>query len=286
MGIHILADAGGTSLKWFVRDEKNGVEYQFHIEGLSPLYLTEEEIDAKLRAAFPSTDYCLRVTSVEYYGTGCAADQAPWRIQTVLERLFPRASVLVDSDMMEAARVMWGSSKGIVGIIGTGSNAGFFDGKTVDYARPSLGYLLGDEGSGAWLGRHLLRDWLYGTLAPVLANALYEEYGRPLGLIPCGTHVESTEPVMQRLFRGERPNQFLASFAPFLSRHLDDPYCANLVAQGMDTYVTSLVLPNVCGNNRALKMVGSVAYAFHAALAEACARHGIELLQVKKDALP
>lgn len=286
MGIYLLADAGGTSVKWYVKDETTGTEYQFRVDGMSPLYLSEDEVEAKLREAFPASDYCQRVVEVAYYGAGCAADQAPWRIQAALERLFPQAKVVVDSDMVGAARVLWGSSTGIVGIIGTGSNAGFYDGEAVSYARPSLGYILGDEGSGAWLGRHLLRDWLYGTLSPHLADAMFEDYGRPLGLKPCGTHVESTDPVMQRLFRGERPNQFLASFAPFLSRHIDDPYCANLVSQGMQLYVTSLVLPNVTETVRELKMVGSVAYAFQDQLGAACTLHGIELRQVKKDALP
>lgn len=286
MGIYLLADAGGTSVKWYVKDETTGTEYQFRVDGMSPLYLSEDEVEAKLREAFPASDYCQRVVEVAYYGAGCAPDQAPWRIQAALERLFPQAKVVVDSDMVGAARVLWGSSTGIVGIIGTGSNAGFYDGEAVSYARPSLGYILGDEGSGAWLGRHLLRDWLYGTLSPHLADAMFEDYGRPLGLKPCGTHVESTDPVMQRLFRGERPNQFLASFAPFLSRHINDPYCANLVSQGMQLYVTSLVLPNVTETVRELKMVGSVAYAFQDQLGAACSLHGIELRQVKKDALP
>lgn len=286
MGLSILADAGGSSAKWYLKDEVTGIEYRFRVDGLSPLYLSERELEAKLRLFFPASDYCMRVVRVEYYGTGCAADQAPWRMEAALQRVFPNATIIVDSDMMGAARLLWGSTPGIVGIIGTGSNAGFYDGNTISYARPSLGYILGDEGSGAWFGRHLVRDWLYGLLSPNLANAMFEDYGRELGLKRDGHLLLSTEPVMQHLFRGERPNQFLASFTPFLSRHIEDPYCVALVEQGMEKFVTTLVVPNVQGECRSLKMVGSIAEAFQSQLAAVCEKHAIQLLAVKKDALP
>lgn len=286
MSVSLLVDGGGTSVKWFVRNPELGIVAQFRVEGMSPLYLTEDELVEKIREAFPLEAFCQDVLKVEYYGTGCAADQAPWRMKAALQRVFPKADIVVDSDMMGAARVLWQSEAGVVGIIGTGSNAGFYDGKTITYARPSLGYLLGDEGSGAWLGRHLLRDWLYGILPPVLSEAMYVEYGIALGLEREGNVFKSTEPVMQRLFRGERPNQFLASFARFLWYHIDHHYCQKLVMQGMEAYVSTLVCPNVRGAHNGLKLVGSVAEAFQHQLLEVCEHHGLRLLDVRKDALP
>lgn len=286
MGINLLVDAGGTSVKWFVRNLTLGTESQFRIDGMSPLYLTEDDLVSKIRAAFPQDAFCQEVQKVEYYGTGCAADQAPWRMKAALQRVFPKAQIMVDSDMMGAARVLWNSELGIVGIIGTGSNAGFYDGHTISYARPSLGYLLGDEGSGAWLGRHLLRDWLYGILPPELSEAMYVDYGIALGLERDGNVFKSTEPVMNRLFRGERPNQFLASFARFLWYHIKHPYSQKLVLQAMEAYITTLALPNIVGAHNGLKMVGSVADAFQEQLCEVCEQHGLRLLEVRKDALP
>jgi hypothetical protein len=286
MSITLLVDAGGTSVKWFVRNLTRGTDTQFKIEGMSPLYLSEDELVAKIRSAFPQPSFCSDVQKVEYYGTGCAPDQAPWRMKAALQRVFPKAEIIVDSDMIGAARVLWKGEAGTVGIIGTGSNAGFYDGKTITYARPSLGYLLGDEGSGAWLGKHLLRDWLYGILPSDLAEAMYLEYGAQLGLEKDGNVFKSTEPVMQRLFRGERPNQFLACFARFLWYHIKHPYAQKLVLQGMDAYVTTLVLPNIVSGNNGLKMVGSVAEAFQQQLQEVCEHHGVRLLEVRKDALP
>ena len=284
--IDLLVDAGGTSVKWYVSNLTLGTVAQFRMDGMSPLYLAEDELVEKIRSAFPHEAFCKQVQKIEYYGTGCAADQAPWRMKAALQRVFPFAQIQVDSDMMGAARVLWDTEPGIVGIIGTGSNAGFYDGNAITYARPSLGYLLGDEGSGAWIGRHLLRDWLYGVLPTELSDAMYVDYGVDLGLERDGNVFKSTAPVMDRLFRGERPNQFLASFARFLWYHIKHPYSQKLVCQGMEAYVSTLVMPNIVGTYKDLKMVGSVADAFQEQLFEVCEQHGLRLLEVRKDALP
>ena len=286
MKFAILADAGGTSTKWQVTNLSEHLDLQFQTEGMSPLYLTESEIYTNLCFAFPDEAFRLQCERVEYYGAGCALDQAPDRMNNALQKAFPYAAITVDSDMMGAAHLLWGTEQGLVGILGTGSNAGFYNGHSISYARPSLGYLLGDEGSGAWLGRLLLRDWLYGTLPQHLAADMDEQYAANLGLVRNQQFFLSTEPVMIQLFQGEHPNRFLAQFAHFLHVHIDDVYCKNLVANGLEAYITTLLLPNATNDERRVKMVGGIANAFRTQLDDACKKYDLELVEIRVSALP
>lgn len=286
MRYQIFADAGGTSVKWLVTDLETGRRYKFSTPGISPIYMDEEHLLQSIESALPSVSFRTNVTLIEFYGSGCGADQAPEHIRNALQTLFPAAELRIDSDMVGAARALWGNTSGTVAIIGTGSNAGYYDDTRVHYARPSLGYFLGDEGSAVWLVRHLLHDWLYGLLPPPLAAALYAEYGAKLGLEVQGNRFRSIAPLMLPIYQTERPQRFLASFAPFLSAHIDHPYCTQLLQKGMEAFVTSLVIPNLSKERHELKAVGSIAYFFREALEQACAQHNITLLEVKKDALP
>ena len=286
MRYQIFADAGGTSVKWLVTDLETERRYEFSTPGISPIYMDEEHLLQSIESALPSVSFRTNVTLIEFYGSGCGSDQAPDRIRNTLQTLFPAAELRIDSDMVGAAHALWGNASGTVAIIGTGSNAGYYDGTRVHYARPSLGYFLGDEGSAVWLVRHLLHDWLYGLLPPPLATALYAEYGAKLGLEVQGNGFRSIAPLMLPIYQAERPQRFLASFAPFLSAHIDHPYCAQLVQNGMKAFVTALVVPNLPKDRHELKAVGSIAYVFRDALKQACAQHYITLQEVKKDALP
>ncbi len=286
MRYQIFADAGGTSVKWLVTDLETERRYEFSTPGISPIYMDEEHLLQSIESALPSVSFRTNVTLIEFYGSGCGTDQAPEHIRNALQALFPEAALRIDSDMVGAARALWGNASGTVAIIGTGSNAGYYDGETVHYARPSLGYFLGDEGSGVWIARHLLHDWLYGLLPPPLATALYAEYGAKLGLEVQGNGFRSIAPLMLPIYQAERPQRFLASFAPFLSAHIDHPYCTQLLQKGMEAFVTSLVIPNLSKGRHELKAVGSIAYFFREVLEQACAQHNITLLEVKKDALP
>lgn len=286
MRYQIFADAGGTSVKWLVTNLETERRYEFSTPGISPIYMDEEHLLQSIESALPSVSFRSKVILIEFYGSGCGADQAPEHIRNALQTLFPAAELRIDSDMVGAARALWGNTSGTVAIIGTGSNAGYYDGETVHYARPSLGYFLGDEGSAVWLVRHLLHDWLYGLLPPPLATALYAEYGAKLGLEVQGNGFRSIAPLMLPIYQAERPQRFLASFAPFLSAHIDHPYCTQLLQKGMEAFVTSLVIPNLSKGRHELKAVGSIAYFFRDALKQACAQHNITLLEVKKDALP
>ena len=286
MRYQIFADAGGTSVKWLVTDLETERRYEFSTPGISPIYMDEEHLLQSIESALPSVSFRTNVTFIEFYGSGCGTDQAPDRIRNILQKLFPAAELRIDSDMVGAAHALWGNASGTVAIIGTGSNAGYYDGETVHYARPSLGYFLGDEGSAVWLVRHLLHDWLYGLLPPPLATDLYAEYGAKLGLEVQGNGFRSIAPLMLPIYQAERPQRFLASFAPFLSEHIEHPYCAQLVQNGMEAFVTALVVPNLPKGRHELKAIGSIAYVFRDALKQTCAQHNITLLEVKKDALP
>lgn len=249
----LIADSGSTKCSWRLLNE--GTIQSFETTGVNPFFVGEEEMLKLFRElAVPHQE----VQELYFYGAGCAQGAASVLLLNSLSQVFPNAEVYVDSDILAAARATLGVKEGLVGILGTGANTAFYTGEHVQQKVPSLGYVLGDEGSGAYMGRLLLSAYLRGELSDELAKKLKL----------------SKEEILQKVYKEGKPNRYLASFAPFMFRNRDNVSIAQLLKKCFQDWVIHYVLPY---QQREIHLVGSVAYYFQREIADVLSSHGLKM---------
>lgn len=205
----VIADSGATKTDWRVLTERGTAA--FHTIGLSPYFTSADDLNAALREAFPTSMNPNLVRQVHFYGTGCGSHEHGQLMAQRLQIFFAQAQVRANSDALGSARALFGDAPGLVVILGTGSNVCHYDGHGLSALTPSLGYALGDEGSGAHIGRLLLRAHLYHRLPSHISEALEQQ------------HDVSVSAVLEATYKGARPSAYLASFAPFALANLHEP---------------------------------------------------------------
>ena len=238
--------------------------------GVNPVYQSVEDmlqVFGEVLCGLSDKEGCLY-----FYGAGVVSDKAAEAVRTALGSVLPGFEISVDSDLMAAAIASLGSRDGIVAILGTGSNSGLYQEGRITGNIPSGGFILGDEGSGAWFGKQLLSDYIKGMLPEALSRALEEECG------PLSYHA-----VVDRVYRGEMPSRYLASFSPFLKRHEDYEYVRGMLEAGLRTFMQRNVL-RYGRPDLPLAAVGSVAAVYEGILRSVAAEFRIEVLNVEASA--
>ena len=213
----LIADSGSTKTDWCVVD---GGEMVCRLggQGINP-YQQGEDVIADIVMEEPASqlDDAKRITEIEFYGAGCRGEKIAV-VEGVLRRTFVNAGrVEVCSDMLGAARALFGSEEGIACILGTGANSCLYDGDRITANVPPLGYILGDEGSGAAMGRRFLSDYLKNLAPKELSDAFYEKFKA------------TPDEIMDSIYNHPFPNRSLSTFSYFLKDHLDNKYAFNLV---------------------------------------------------------
>ena len=261
----LIADSGSTKTEWLLVG-KEGVERSFRTAGLNPYLLSEDEIRRLLTREVLVELPVESMTELFFYGAGCVGRPAEM-LCAQLRRVIGADTVEVHSDLLGAARALCGDAPGIVAILGTGSNSGLYDGRTLTRSVPSLGYLLGDEGSGSDLGKHFLSDAMKGLLPESVANPFFDRY--PL----------SQGELLESVYRRPFPNRFMARFAPFLHEHLDDDYVRQLVAGRFEAFFRRNILAYPY-TQFPVHFVGSVAYYFAEVLREVARSLSVEVATI------
>lgn len=199
----LIADCGSTKTDWVLFHE-DSIITRIKTQGFNPTQQSSEEILDVLSKELVGNIDTTAPQTIHFYGAGCAYENANKRMQTALEKIFTTRDIHIHSDLLAAARALCGHEEGIACILGTGSNSCLFDGKKITDNTPSLGYILGDEGSGAHLGRQLVSDCIKKQLSQPLCEKFLKQYD----LTVAG--------ILERVYHEPLPNRFLASFAPFL----------------------------------------------------------------------
>lgn len=283
----ILADSGSTKTDWILLRHR-AVPRRFKSRGLNPSLMSGAQIREVLQAEvlpqlhefarlfdtgfIPNTDEnastMLPASTLQFYGAGCRPEQIDRMSRTLRDVLgVERANVA--SDLLGAARALCDRSEGIVCILGTGSGSALYDGTRFVQSTPSLGYILGDEGSGGSLGKHLLADMLKGLFPPALRQLFESQY-----------EVDLPE-VIQRVYREPSPNRYLAQFTHFLSSHRDEPTVQKLIA----TEFRSFFARNIRAYDRReldIHFVGSIASVFETELRAAAAAENFRVGRILK----
>ena len=259
----IIADGGSTKIDWVLYDDDTVVS-RCCSEGLNPSLLSQEAIVSSLRHVVEEHPAMLCTEKIEFYGAGCNVSASPVMADS-LRTVFPSArTVVVDSDMIGAAKVLCGDEEGIACILGTGANSCLWDGKGIAMQTPALGYILGDEGSGAVLGKLFLNALYKGVLPVPMREDFEQEYG-----------VDMTG-VIEHVYRMPRANAWLASLAPFVLRHISDVKVRELVRTNFDMFIRRNILP-YRRPDLPVSFVGSIAHHFQQPLSEVLTSHGLVL---------
>lgn len=206
----LIADSGSTKTDWVLHDGE-AIVLRINTQGLNPtqqsaedIYkVISEELDGKIAPDAPKTIY--------FYGAGCAYETADNRMKKALEQYFDTRDIYIHSDLLAAARALCGHEEGIACILGTGANSCLFDGEKITENTPSLGYILGDEGSGAHLGRQLVSDCIKKQLSNELRQKFLNQYNLDVATI------------LEKVYHTPLPNRWLASFTPFLHENRENP---------------------------------------------------------------
>ena len=210
----LIADSGATKSEWCIL--KNGRKKTIFTRGISPYFLSTKQISNLLSTELKPFIKKIKVDEVYYYGTGCANPNNAKLVKDAILSVFENAKVFVDHDLMAASRALLAHNKGIACILGTGSNSCYYNGKKIVKNSPGLGYVLGDEGSGAFLGKKVLQYYLY--------NIFDEELRAKFDAL----YATNTVEILENVYKKPMPNRYLASFSIFLAS-------AKLVARGFST---------------------------------------------------
>ena len=258
----LIADSGSTKTDWCVVENGEFI-LRFKTRGMNPFFQTEEEIGKEIEAGLLPSLKDFEPSAIYFYGAGCAFPEKNNMIRRAVNR-YLSVPVEVGSDLLAAARALCGDQPGIACIMGTGSNSCYYDGREIVKNVSPLGFILGDEGSGAVLGKLLIGDVLKDQLSPALKDQFLTQYELTPALI------------MYKVYRQPFPNRFLAGFSPFIREHLDEPAIWELVTRSFLAFFTRNVkqydyfeLP--------VHLVGSVAWYYQDILKEIAFDLGIRL---------
>ena len=262
----LIVESGATKTDWCLVTDDGSVRSASGA-GLNPSVLGPEHMNAVIGSVIPELNPEGRsVAEIYFYGAGLVNEEAAAPLAEALEMWCPFARMEFHSDMLAAARALFGDGSGVVAIMGTGSNSCLYEnGKIVRNIRPG-GFILGDEGSGAALGRALISDFVKGLLPDHLEQELVGEYG-----------IDYQE-VVRKVYREPMPSAYLASFAPFISEHIGDPYVERLADECFDSFMRRSLSRYVLedGSSPVVGVVGSLGCAFEDRIRKAGGRYGLE----------
>lgn len=260
----LLVDAGSTKTDWIVLD-KGTVTHRVATRGFNPNYSDPKmlpELLKELPADLPV------IEEVHYYGSGCGSEANQNTVRRCLKARFKKAEITVTHDLMAVCHAALGHEKGIACILGTGANSCLYDGNDITERAVSLGYLLGDEGSGCYIGRKLVRAYFYDLMPLELKLSFHLAY-----------HLEINE-FIHRVYHEPEASKYLAEFTKFAGEHLAHPYIQNLIKESFADFIQAFVLRYKDCRSLPVSFVGSVAFAFQDLLRESLESEGLTLGKV------
>ncbi len=267
----IIADSGSTKTSWCFMDKNQNTTF-YTTSGINPFFRSSEDIEAELRQKLP-VEFRDKPESIFFYGAGIINEEKGNIVKRALKNLFPQAKTEVNSDLLAAAHATLGKSSGIACILGTGSNSCFYDGNTITEHIPPLGFILGDEGSGAVLGQKLLADFLKGIMPIHLSEKFKIQF--PMDY----------PEFMEKVYRNEKPNQFLAGFVPFLQENIHDEYCLQTLEDSFEEFVKRNILRYSQFRDVPITFVGSVAFYFREQLVNVLEKNNLQPGRIVKEPL-
>jgi glucosamine kinase len=271
MGItKLIADSGATKAEWCLLKGKK--KKTLFTQGISPYLMSREQIVKMLGKELKQKLKKEKINEIHYYGTGCANPANAKNIKAALKDVFPGTSKInVQTDLMGAARALCQKKKGIACILGTGSNSCYYNGSRIVKNSPGLGYVLGDEGSGAYLGRKVIQHYLYKTFDEELAAKFDAKYKT--------SHIE----ILDKVYKQPLPNRYMASFALFLAENRGHYMIENIIEDSLNDFFFNHLYKYRESWLYPIHFTGGVAYAFRDVIKNLCAGYELQLGRILKN---
>ena len=265
----LICDCGSTKAEWVLLDGNN-VAKRFITNGFNPNFTDNLTMNNIIGEAIKSIDN-QDVSDVYFYGSGCGSDGNQLKIKLIFSKLCPQANADVYPDTLAACHALFGSNPGVAGILGTGSNACVYDGNNITQSVVSLGFMLGDEGSGCHIGKRIVHDYFLGIMPEELRTKFDEKY-----------HL-NRDAFLKRVYQGEQPSRYLAEFSVFAYENIDNQYVKNIVTECFEAFILSFRLErSVMEKSQAVGFVGSIAFAFQDILLQVIENHNIKCSKILK----
>ena len=264
----LIADSGSTKTDWcLLQDNKKK-----HIitQGLSPYFFTQAQISDIIKKELSPKLKNIVPDEIFFYGTGCSNPDNANSVKKAIREHF-KTSVKVDHDLMGAAKALCGREKGIACILGTGSNSCFYNGKKIVKNSPGLGYVLGDEGSGAYLGKKVIQYYLYNTFDEDLMERFKAKFNT------------SAVEILDAVYKKPLPNRYLAGYAIFLAENRGHFMVENIIEDGLNDFFFNHIYKYRESWSMPLHFIGSIAYGFKDVLKDLCDSYELQLGRVLKN---
>ncbi len=270
--IQLIADSGSTKTQWVLTNGSD-ILIETFTKGINPFFQDATSIAEEIKnGLIPMIDKNIP-DKILFYGAGCAFPDKKKIVADGIQSNFTASQIFVESDLLGAARALLQHNEGIACILGTGSNSCYYDGKEIVQNVSPLGFILGDEGSGAVLGKTLVADILKNQLPDEIKTRFSEQYKM------------GAADILDKVYKQPFPNRFLASFAPFLSENIDHPDIRKMVLKNFEAFFVR----NVLQYKKPLLTVsftGSVAVHFNSVLVEAAENLDLQIGKIEQSPLP
>jgi glucosamine kinase len=268
MSIKLIADSGSTKTDWCLVNGKR--KKTFYTQGMSPYFFNSEQIEEIVNSELKSRLKGIEPGEIFYYGTGCSNPDNVKIIKKALEKVFIHATVSVSHDLMGAAKALCGDNKGVACILGTGSNSCYYNGSRIVKNSPGLGFILGDEGSGAYLGKKVVQYFLYNTFDPDLVDRFNAKYNT------------NAEEILEAVYKKPLPNRYLAGFVDFLVENRGHFMIENIIEDAFNEFFYNHVYKYKESWTMPVNFIGSVAFGFRDVLKQMCDAYELQLGKVLK----
>lgn len=265
----LIADSGSTKTEWCLLSGNK--KKKVITQGLSPYFFNELQISDILKKELLVKLKDVTPDEIYFYGTGCSNPANAAIVKRAIKGHYKKATIKIEHDLSGAAKALCGHEKGVACILGTGSNSCYYNGKKIVKNSPGLGYVLGDEGSGAYLGKKVIQYYLYNTFDEDLMERFKAKF--------------NTSPVeiFEAVYKNPLPNRYLASYAIFLAENRGHYMIENIIEDGLNDFFFNHVYKYRESWTMPLHFIGSVAYGFKDVLKDLCNSYELQLGRVLKN---
>ena len=261
----IIADGGSTKTNWCLLDD-NQKKIYFNTEGYNPYFVDSDYIVSSLKKGLPNDLPLDKIKEVNYYGAGVHNKEKAQIVADAFQVLFPNAKIEIGHDLLAAARALLGNQSGFAAILGTGTNSCIYDGNEITHNINSAAYILGDEGSGSYIGKKLLTDFVRGLMPEDVAKAFFETYKL------------SEDEIMDSVYTKPLANRFCASFSKFVyDNNVNIEYTRKIVDDAFEAFFANLVSKYPNYQDYTFNCIGSVGYNFRNVLEDKANQYGMKV---------
>ena len=263
----LIAESGSTKTNWALV-ENGRLTDTFSTDGCNPVTQRKEQIIETIQNQLMPKMQNQKPGYIAFYGAGISNAERAQTIENSLKEFFPQAKMEIEHDLLAAARAAYEGKTTIVAIMGTGSNSCVYNGKDIVTQVPSMGFIIGDEGSGAHMGKSLVRDYAYDKMPKKIKRLFDEKYGM------------SKDDIIDRVYKMPDPNRWLASLSHFISDNIKDEYCRSLVLSSIRAFFETQISSYAQYKNAPFNSIGSIALHFQEHLQQVCNEFGFKFGRV------